>query len=206
MSNRPAGMMTARVLRALPRRAASWGRFRPVVVFYVIGGLTALWAVVLAALGITRHNFPGNAGGATIVMAVSGVLVFASVGSAVVTGALEEEEHGEEAEAAEAEAPEEAAAPEGEELELSTATGTELAFETDTLEAAAGAVTLVMENAATIEHNVALEGDGVSEEGEVVGEGETSTVSAEVEPGEYAFYCSVPGHREGGMEGTLTVE
>jgi plastocyanin len=175
-----------------------------VVVFYVIGAITAIWAVVLAALGITRHSFPGEAGGATIVMAISAVLVAGSVGSAVIGGALEEEEHGEEAEAAEAEAPAEPAA--GEAVELSTATGTDLAFDTDALEAAAGSVTLVMENLATIEHNIALEGDGVSEEGEVVPEGETSTVTAEVEPGEYSFYCSVPGHREGGMEGTLTVE
>jgi plastocyanin len=175
-----------------------------VVVFYVIGAITAIWAVVLAALGITRPSFPGESGGATIVMAISGVLVAGSIGSAVIGGALEEEEHGEEAEAAEAGAPAEAAA--AEEIGLSTATGTELAFDTDALEAAAGNVTLVLENVATIEHNVALEGDGVSEEGEVVGEGETSTVTAEVKPGEYDFYCSVPGHREGGMEGTLTVE
>ena len=51
-----------------------------------------------------------------------------------------------------------------------------------------------------------LEGDGVDEVGEIVKDGGTSTVEAEVQAGEYTFYCSVPGHREGGMEGTLTVE
>lgn len=43
------------------------------------------------------------------------------------------------------------------------------------------------------------------EEGETVGEGGRSTVRAELRPGEYDFYCSVPRHRQGGMQGTLTV-
>ena len=172
------------------------------VVFYVIGGLTAVWAVVLAGLGITRHAFPGTPGATRVVMAISAVLVTGSIGSAIISGALEEEEP--EAEAAEAAAEEEA--PAGEEVELSADPGGALAFDTSELEAGAGTVTLAMANPSQIPHNVSLEGDGVDEEGDTVGEGETSTVSAEVEAGEYTFYCSVPGHQEGGMEGTLTVE
>ena len=54
-------------------------------------------------------------------------------------------------------------------------------------------------------HAVAIEGNGVSESGEVVSRGGTSTVTADLEPGKYAFYCPVGDHREEGMEGTLTV-
>ena len=61
-------------------------------------------------------------------------------------------------------------------------------------------------NEASIPHNIALEGGGVNEEGEVVQDGGVSEISADVQPGEYTFFCSVPGHREGGMEGKLTVK
>ena len=93
----------------------------------------------------------------------------------------------------------------GGELTLSADPGGGLKFDKDSLTAPAGEVTITMENPADVPHNVALEGDGVDEEGEIVEKGGTSTVSATVEAGEYTFYCSVPGHRQGGMEGTLTV-
>ena len=80
-----------------------------------------------------------------------------------------------------------------------------LSFTKETLEAPAGAITLVMENPSAIEHNIAVRGEGVDEQGEVVGQGDESTVTAELQPGEYEFYCSVPGHEAAGMKGTLTV-
>ena len=36
--------------------------------------------------------------------------------------------------------------------------------------------------------------------------GDSAAATAELDPGEYIYYCSIPGHRESGMEGTLTVE
>lgn len=83
--------------------------------------------------------------------------------------------------------------------------GGDLAFQEDELTAPAGEVTLVMENPSSLEHNIAVKGDGLDEKGPVVGEGGTSEVTVTLEEGEYTFYCSVPGHEAGGMEGTLTV-
>ena len=81
-----------------------------------------------------------------------------------------------------------------------------LAFTANMAESEPGEVELVMPNESSVQHNIALRGDGVQEEGAVVGMGEESTVTAEVDPGEYQFYCSVPGHEEGGMIGDLAVE
>jgi plastocyanin len=81
-----------------------------------------------------------------------------------------------------------------------------LAYAFKNAEASPGPLTINSVNESSVPHNIALEGGGVNEEGEVVQDGGTSTVEVEVQSGEYTFFCSVPGHREGGMEGTLTVK
>lgn len=83
--------------------------------------------------------------------------------------------------------------------------GGDLAFDQTELTAAAGEVTIELTNESGIPHNVEVEGNGVEEVSETITEGSTS-LTLTLEPGEYEFYCAVPGHREGGMEGTLTVE
>ena len=168
--------------------------------FHVLGALFALWAVILAALGITREDFQRTGGQALAVGTFSVLLAVAAIGSAIITSALEEEEEEGGAEAA-GQAPE----GEGRTLRITADPGGELRFDTRALEARAGQVTIRMDNPSPVPHNVSIEGGGADEEGKTVGEGGTSTVRAELRPGEYAFYCSVAGHREGGMEGALTV-
>ena len=81
-----------------------------------------------------------------------------------------------------------------------------LAFISTQAEAAAGQLELVMGNEQSSPHNIAVRGPGVDEQGPVVNQGGTSQVSANLKPGEYEYYCSVPGHEDGGMKGTLTVK
>jgi plastocyanin len=93
----------------------------------------------------------------------------------------------------------------GDTLSLSAPEDGSLAFEPEALSAAAGTVTIEFENPASTPHGVAIEGNGVEEKSDTVTGGSTS-VSAELEAGEYTFYCPVGSHRTAGMEGTLTVE
>lgn len=73
--------------------------------------------------------------------------------------------------------------------------------------AEAGKVTVDFSNPQSIAHDVAIEDANGKEVGatEVITEGSDSTV-VDLKPGEYTFFCSVPGHREAGMEGPLTVK
>lgn len=83
----------------------------------------------------------------------------------------------------------------------------ELAFTSTSETSEAGEVTIDFKNPQGLSHDVAIEdskGETIGKT-DVIGEGETST-KVNLKPGEYTFYCSVPGHREAGMEGTLTVK
>lgn len=68
--------------------------------FHVLGGLLAVWALVVSYLGITREGFPSSRTQERIVTAVSVVLVAGAIGSAIYTSATEEEEEEHEGEAA----------------------------------------------------------------------------------------------------------
>ncbi|HEY6398964.1 MAG TPA: hypothetical protein VIX82_16070 [Solirubrobacteraceae bacterium] len=55
------------------------------VPFYFAGGVLAAWAVVLAAVGLTRPSFPYSERGGRAVMGISLVLMLLAVAMAIVT-------------------------------------------------------------------------------------------------------------------------
>lgn len=83
-----------------------------------------------------------------------------------------------------------------------------LAYTTTTASAKAGDVTIDFSNPAPLEHDVVVEDSSGNEVGgtDVITDSSTSVTLQDMKPGTYTFYCSVPGHRDAGMEGTLTVK
>jgi plastocyanin len=90
-------------------------------------------------------------------------------------------------------------------LKLAANPAGQLAYNTKQLSAKAGTVTIEMTNMSPIEHDVA-----VAEGSKILGQtpvftGGSKTVTVTLKPGTYTFFCTVPGHRQAGMEGTLSV-
>jgi len=90
-------------------------------------------------------------------------------------------------------------------VKLSAAADGSLAFDQKTLTAKAGKVTLEMANPSSTPHAVAIEGNGVDKDGQTVSQGAKSTVTVDLKPGKYEFYCPVDSHKAAGMKGELTV-
>jgi plastocyanin len=91
-------------------------------------------------------------------------------------------------------------------LEIDTDPSGQLAYTAAAASAPAGPLEIKSLNKAPIGHNIAVEGNGVNQAGKVVSGGATSDIKVTLKPGTYTFFCSVPGHREGGMQGKLTVK
>jgi uncharacterized cupredoxin-like copper-binding protein len=183
------------------------------VPFYIAGGLLVAWALIVSfGLGMRRPDFPSTLGGQRAVMATTAVLVLATVSMAVVTS-------GGGATSAAAAHPTPVIHVEGSAgatqttatsgattlLALQANPQGQLSYNTKQLAAHAGTVTIVMANMAPLEHNVT-----VAEGSKVLGAtptfaGGTRRLTLNLKPGRYTFYCSVPGHRQAGMEGTLSI-
>jgi plastocyanin len=82
-----------------------------------------------------------------------------------------------------------------------------LEFTSDTASSKAGKVTVDFTNESPVPHDVAIESEGGETVGqtEVIQEGSDST-TVNLKPGTYHYFCTIPGHRQAGMEGTLTVK
>jgi plastocyanin len=190
--------------------------------FYVCGIALAVSAVLVSFLGLRVKNFPGRAAPAVALGFV--VLIGATAAFAVLHAQDEEEAKAAELSEANKEITKEEASPvetEGEKapapkpkasaegpggtLQLA-ASPTDLAFDTTSLASKPGKVTIDLDNPATLEHNVAIERGGQEiATSATISKGKAS-VSADLAPGTYTFLCTVPGHAEAGMEGTLVVK
>jgi plastocyanin len=99
------------------------------------------------------------------------------------------------------------AATPAEGLSLASDPGGQLKYDKTSLTAKSGSVAIDFTNKAPLPHNVTVE----SSSGSTVGatptfQGGSKTLTLDMKPGTYKFYCSVPGHRQAGMEGTLVVK
>jgi plastocyanin len=93
-------------------------------------------------------------------------------------------------------------------LQIAASPSGQLAYVTNKASATAGPVAVEMPNSSGVSHNIAIQ-QGTN--GPVLGastfisKGSTS-VTVTLKPGTYTFFCQVPGHRQAGMEGTITVK
>jgi plastocyanin len=197
--------------------------------FYVTGIALVVSAVVVTFLGLRVEKFPRKA---APVVAVWFIALVGAVTTFAVLHAQDEKEHKEHAlseashedEAIEDEAVDEhgeGAGPDGGKAEQPAseaqaespggtlklaADPTAIAFDTTSLESKPGEVTIDFSNPSSVEHDVAIDQGGKQlAVSQTITQGETS-VTAELAPGTYTFLCTVPGHAEAGMEGTLTVK
>jgi plastocyanin len=88
-------------------------------------------------------------------------------------------------------------------VQIPTDPSGQLAFKVKSATAKPGKVTIETKNDASVPHNVAIKGGPT---GAVVSGGKISKISADLKAGSYTFYCSVPGHEQAGMKGTLSVK
>ena len=198
--------------------------------FYWLGGALVLAALGIAAIGIRgRASFPPNRAVLVLGTAAFAAIVIGTTAFAVVN-AQDEQEHrdkelAEEEATAEQEAP--PPAPGGQPqpagggkqqpppppaaaatLDVTSPADGSLVFDPDGLEAKAGSLTIAYSNPSPVPHSLAVE----NADGNLLGEtqifsgGEQEVTLNDLTAGEYVFFCTVPGHREAGMEGDLTVD
>jgi plastocyanin len=181
--------------------------------FFVVGIVLVCAAVALAFFGIRgSDSFPPSRGVMVGVIGLFAAVVATTMAFAIVKSNDEQrernEKQAEEAQRAQAEAgqPATSGAP-GISLAVDSPSDGSLVFQPNGLTAKPGNITITYDNPSQVPHSIAV----ATSDGNVLGEVQPFTAGKEsvdltnVAAGKYVFYCTVPGHREAGMEGNLTV-
>ncbi len=193
-------------------------------IFYIFGITLTVSAVVVSLLGLRNASFPGKM--FPLLAAYFALLVAGTTTFAVLNAETNTSERTENQEAAQKLFGSGSGSPTPEGVSGSTAAKppqkvkgpggtvklaaepTQLLYDTKKLSSKPGKVTIDFQNPAQIEHDVAISKGSSSQiigKTDLIAQGKTST-SVELAPGTYTFFCTVPGHREAGMVGTLTVK
>ena len=188
--------------------------------FYVLGICLATLALAMTAIGLRDSKAFASKTAARVGILVFVVLVIGTTTFAVRYSrneqsdrraklAAEEKQQGSQGGAAAPSQPAKSKQPvvkgPGGTVKLS-ADPTQIAYTTKSLSSKPGKVTIDFNNPAPIQHDVAVaKGSQELVKSPLISQSSTS-VSADLAPGKYVFYCTVPGHRQAGMQGTLTVK
>ncbi len=87
-------------------------------------------------------------------------------------------------------------------------TAAEFKYTPKDVTATAGDITFNVANKGTVEHNFVIEDPKgkVLKEVDAIQPGKSAPVKVNLKAGKYVIVCTVPGHREAGMQASLTVK
>jgi plastocyanin len=184
--------------------------------FFVMGIVLVVAAVALAFVGIRgSDSFPPGRGVMIAVITLFTAIVATTMAFAIVKSKDEQKERNEKLAEEEQEAAGTTSAPAApqqggggaEALDVSSPADGGLVFQPNGLTAKPGNVAVTYDNPSPVPHSIAVS----TANGNVLGEvqpftnGKQTVDLTNLAPGKYTFYCTVPGHREAGMQGSLTV-
>ena len=84
-------------------------------------------------------------------------------------------------------------------------TAMDFSYTLDKPEAGAGTINFVIENTGSMQHDFAIQANGVEQKSILLNPGQSTTLSVTLAPGTYTYRCTVLGHEVLGMKGTFSV-
>jgi plastocyanin len=183
--------------------------------FFVVGIVLVLAAVGIAFFGIrASESFPPSRGVMLGLIALFAAIVGTTMAFAIVKSNDEQKTRNEKLAKEEAEAAGTTTGPAAqggggaaESIDVSSPADGSLTFQPNGLQAKPGNVAITYTNPSPVPHSIAV----ATSNGNVLGQvqpfasGKQTVNLSDLAPGKYVFYCTVPGHREAGMQGDLTV-